>query len=183
MHSSPASATIYNINQSVDGGSVVGTIQTDGHTGVLTATDIIGWNLQLNGIGASSTITQADAGAVVQVVGSDLTALGTHLLFNYSGLDDGYFLLQDNLFSGTHYYCDQAGPGFPGSGPCFAGASVVPGAYNDGTAVFAPMEGNQIIATSAVPLPAALPLFAGGVGALGVFGRWRKKRAGMALAA
>jgi hypothetical protein len=35
---------------------------------------------------------------------------------------------------------------------------------------------------NAVPLPAALPLFAGDVGALGVFSRWRRKRAGTALA-
>jgi hypothetical protein len=38
------------------------------------------------------------------------------------------------------------------------------------------------VSVAAVPLPATLPLLAGGVGALGVFGRWRKKRAATSLA-
>jgi len=44
--------------------------------------------------------------------------------------------------------------------------------------------GNIVSSTAApVPLPAALPLFAGAVAGLGTFGRWRKRRSGAAIAA
>jgi hypothetical protein len=38
-----------------------------------------------------------------------------------------------------------------------------------------PVSGGSVVAVSAVPLPAALPLFASGLGALGLLG-WRRKR-------
>jgi hypothetical protein len=42
-------------------------------------------------------------------------------------------------------------------------------------------ESFQILGTtSAVPLPAALPLFAGGLGGIGILSRWRKRRAALA---
>jgi hypothetical protein len=37
------------------------------------------------------------------------------------------------------------------------------------------IDASPIIATAATPVPAALPLFASGLGALGLFG-WRRKR-------
>jgi hypothetical protein len=43
------------------------------------------------------------------------------------------------------------------------------------------IQGNTIV--SATPLPAALPLFAGGLGALGAITAWRRKRKAAALAA
>jgi hypothetical protein len=36
----------------------------------------------------------------------------------------------------------------------------------------------QISGIGPVPLPAALPLFAGALGGLGIVGRWRKRRTG-----
>jgi hypothetical protein len=42
--------------------------------------------------------------------------------------------------------------------------------------------GTVDIAVTTTPLPAALPLFAGGLGALGLFG-WRRKRKAAAIAA
>jgi hypothetical protein len=50
------------------------------------------------------------------------------------------------------------------------------GTYNTGDTVTATLD------FTATPLPAALPLFAGGLGALGLLG-WRKKRKSAALAA
>jgi hypothetical protein len=46
-----------------------------------------------------------------------------------------------------------------------------------GTGIPSTDVGTVAFAVAATPLPAALPLFAGGVGALGLFG-WRKKRKG-----
>jgi hypothetical protein len=49
-----ANATIsYSVNQTIGGGSVVGSIQTDGSPGVLGASDITGWNLLLTGLGGA----------------------------------------------------------------------------------------------------------------------------------
>jgi hypothetical protein len=44
-----------------------------------------------------------------------------------------------------------------------------------------PLTGNVVIGET--PLPAALPLFAGGLGALGLLGGWRRKRTARSVAA
>jgi hypothetical protein len=48
-----------------------------------------------------------------------------------------------------------------------------------GNSGFAYIGLDDVNVTSAVPLPAALPLLGGAVGALGIFGRWRKRRAAL----
>ena len=53
----PASATVYNVNRTIDGGSVVGTITTDGATGVINPSDFIAWDLVFSGPGSTVTIT------------------------------------------------------------------------------------------------------------------------------
>ncbi len=88
-----AAPITYNINQSIGGGNVVGTIQTDGAIGVLSSGNFVAWNLTLNGIGASYNIT--DANSVVQVQGSDTTATASNLFFDYSGADNGYLLFRN----------------------------------------------------------------------------------------
>jgi hypothetical protein len=44
----PANATVYNVNRTIDGGSVIGTITTDGATGTINPSDFIAWDLQLS---------------------------------------------------------------------------------------------------------------------------------------
>jgi hypothetical protein len=176
-----ANSTTYIVDQSIGSGSVVGFIQTDGATGVLGAGDIDGWNLNLTGAGGASFNLQPGNSAV-QVVGIDLTATKMDLYFDFDGSDNGYLLFQDGLFSGQFYTCDQAGAGYPGSGPCLQGASVAPVSYGDPSFQSVAVTGNQIIGVAAAPLPAALPLFATGLGAMGLFG-WRKKRRSQAIAA
>lgn len=135
----------YNVNRTIGAGTVTGTITTDGATGVLATGDIVTWNLTLfDGTLTFSLTGPAVANSVVQVAGSDLTATASTLSFNFSGGDGGYLLFQDGLFSGQHYYCDQATP----SGPCYVGESVVPGAYNDGSHQVVAQPDSPIIGTT-----------------------------------
>jgi opacity protein-like surface antigen len=60
-----------------------------------------------------------------------------------------------------------------------AGFLLVAGIYNiTGTTVLSPFGGGgaYVQLVSAVPLPAALPLFGGAMASLGMLGRWRKRR-------
>jgi hypothetical protein len=129
------SATIYQLvpesAQWTDGSDnfsniVGGTITTDGHTGALSSTDILGYEIYFDFTGPgltspTSVVTSASPNAQLQLSGADLTA---------TGLNEGV----NNDVSGT-----------------------------------------QLIAATATPLPAPLPLFATGLGGLGLLG-WRRKR-------
>jgi hypothetical protein len=135
--------TTYIINQTIGNGSVVGQIVTDGKVGVLSSSDIVGWNLNLNGIGASAVLTSTGATSTVVFSGSDLTGTNTGLYFNFSGTDGGYLGIQDSqqLYSGNKYMCENT----TWSG-CKPGASVVPGSYTDLSAQFAAESGTQELA-------------------------------------
>ena len=121
----PAQSNItYNFKQTIGQGSVVGTIVTDGNTGILSASDLVSWNLNLNGVGATYNLTSAGSQSFTQVAGSDLTATKSGLYFNFSGTDTGYFFVQASnpgLYSGYHYVCENS-TWFG----CEPGASVVP---------------------------------------------------------
>ncbi len=151
--SAHAAPVTYQVDRTIGLGSVVGTIETNGATGVLTGSDILAWDLELNGDGASFHLASGTAGNVVAVAGSDLTATRGTLLFDFSGTDGGYLLFQDGLFSGMHYYCAQASPG---GSPCFLGETVVPEAFDSPSAQNAVRTGTQVIAS--VPEPGALAL-------------------------
>jgi hypothetical protein len=166
LQAGPCSATpiTYTVGQAIGLGGVTGTVQTNGTTGVLSASDIVGWNLELTGVGAAFNLTSPASS--VFLVGGDLTATATDLYFNFSASDGGYVLFQLVPFSGTQYYCDQA----LGGGPCLQGASVVPQYYTDPSAQIVPEGGNQVIATAAadpVPEPMTLVLFGAGLLGLG----------------
>ncbi|HSZ49944.1 MAG TPA: PEPxxWA-CTERM sorting domain-containing protein [Caulobacteraceae bacterium] len=135
----------YAVDQTIGGGSVVGTITTDGASGTLNGSDIVGWNLELNGVGASYNLKTTNSNAYV--VGSDLTATPKDLDFNFSGGDNGYLLFQVIEFSGFNYYCDATS-----AVVCFQGKSVVPQEFDSPSAQNVPASGNQVIGT-AVPEP------------------------------
>ena len=89
-----------------------------------------------------------------------------------------------NLFFATNAAFTTYALGFidPTTGPAFAAgtASATFGTTTGGTFTITPTVGSEAT-FSAVPLPAALPLFGSGLGALGLFG-WRRKRRAQAVA-
>ena len=97
---------------------------TDGVTGAITPSDFLSWNLVLSGPGASFTLTQGNS--VVYEQGPDLDATPTDITFNYSGSDNGLFLVQDGLFSGDHFWCNATQVG-----DCAQGKSVAPINFSD----------------------------------------------------
>jgi hypothetical protein len=121
----PAQSNItYTFKQTIGQGSVVGTIVTDGSTGVLSNSDLLSWNLQLNGLGATFNLTSAGSQSFTSVTGSDLTATKTGLYFNFSGTDTGNFFVQASspgAGSGYHYVCENTT-----WWGCAPGASVAP---------------------------------------------------------
>jgi hypothetical protein len=168
-----ANATItYAVDQIIGAGSVVGDIVTDGATGVIGASDIVGWNLQLNGVGATYTLTNGNSG--VFVGGADTTATPTHIYYNFSASDFGYLLFEVNFGSGSQYWCNNA----DADSLCFQGATVVPVFFSDPSTQNAPMSGTQIIGTAgaAVPEPAAWALMLLGVAGVGLSLRARRFR-------
>src|SRR5271166_2444989 len=96
-----AASITYNVDQTFSPDSVVGTIQTDGATGVLGAGDIIGWNLKMTGPSATFTLTNFNS--VVLDNGPDLTATPAHLFFNFDGVGDAFFGMVVNPGSGQQY--------------------------------------------------------------------------------
>jgi hypothetical protein len=166
-----ASATVYNVNLAVGTGSAIGTITTDGITGVLGNTDILDWNIVLNGNpGNIFTLLGPTSGSNSNFIqgGNSFTATGTTLDFNFSS--SGFALFQNpSNGSGINYLC-------------FAGqvCGEFGNAINLGTNVFgvntSPQTGIQVVATTAVPEPETYGMMLAGLGLMGFIVR-RKKTA------
>ncbi len=161
-----ASANIvYTVDQTIGAGSVTGTITTDGATGVLGVSDILEWNLELQGVGASYDLTSTSSIAEKHVIGNDLTATTTNMYFNFSGTVGDQFLLQDGPEGGQTYWCNSVG-----TTSCYPGKSVVPVFYTDPSSQFdMTASGNQIIASvsSTIPEPSTWAMLLAGFAALG----------------
>jgi hypothetical protein len=169
---SSASVITYNVNQFFGGGSVIGTLTTDGNLGTINYYDITSFSLELNGNGASFHIASTDPTGVIWGNGADITASAQNLKFNFSATDNGFLVFQDGLSSGFHYYCLAAS-----SGACLQGQSSVPGYYSDPTAVIVPTSGNLVFATAAVPEPETWGMMLIGFAGLGFAGYRRAKSA------
>ena len=163
----------YGVARTIGAGSVTGFIETDGSLGVLNASNIVDWNLVLyDGIysfGLTGPLSGNDS--QVFVMGGDVSASTTQLLFNFDGTDNGLLLFQQGLFSGNHYYCDATQ-----IGDCLGGETVVP------TSVFtryqnASRSGEVVIGTvsgSSVPEPGACGLMLAGLALLSLRANRRK---------
>jgi hypothetical protein len=142
----PAAADIiYDVNRTVELGSVTGTITTDGTIGTLATNNIASWNLTLNGPGASPfNLTNLNSG--VQVTGNDLSATATNLSFNFSG-PSGFLLFQlgaPPFGNSQSYYCDATDASI-----CLIGETVAPtGSFTAGFENNPTISGVQIIGTS-----------------------------------
>ena len=151
--------------------SLTGSITTDGHIGVLSLGNILSWDLTIGGFGTPPTLTPSSSDLVL--VGSDLIATATALIFMYPDEETGYL---EVIESGCTYVCtlaafwDVAAEG-PPYGVLELISSISPKPTEAVGLSF--QSSDQIIAQT--PLPAALPFFATGLGALGLFG-WRRKR-------
>ncbi len=159
----------YAVSETVGAGSVTGSITTDGAIGTLATADIVNWNLILNdGVHATFDLEGPTSGnnSGEAVVGSDLTATATQLLFNFSASDSGYFLLQyPSVGSGNAFVCYISNLACDGSDPGndVSLSSQSPISNEQWTS----LTGTDVIAgASATPEPGSLTLL--GVGLLGL---------------
>jgi hypothetical protein len=148
--------------------TVLGTITTDGTLGVLSAGNILSWNLELiDHLNASKNFLLTPSNSeVVHVFGNALTATATDLSFDFSQAGAEFLIQGDNrgnsfhaISSGYNYFCFSATGGW-----CLAGESIVPDYYaTDGVIVTA--SGIQPLdpVHSAVPEPATISLLALGL--------------------
>ncbi len=172
---------IYNVNRTVGQGSIIGTIETSGVTGVLTAADIIDWDLTLNADANQATtgmLFGPNSGNNSQInflIGTALTASSTALFFDFVGPTS----LQSNIFQITT-------PGMASvvwqlqSGGSFNDElirEVRVGPNNTVVQTFATHPiGVQMLATRPVPEPTTVALLGIGlVGLAGVEVRRRRK--------
>lgn len=144
-------------------------------------------------VGISGTVNQGDPATAYNITG----------LISPPSDPGNYFGFNNIVHSGLSYAFDTGGVGFyADGGPNYypADPSTAYNIYDNGAPngtlsttasydVNTPFNGTYSItqigqgdSLSATPLPAALPLFASGLGGLGLFG-WRRKRKIAALAA
>jgi hypothetical protein len=165
----PAEAATYNIDF-VDGVyTISGSITTNG-TSPVAAADISAYSLNFINSGSTIfTLTNSNAAPSTPLIsGSDLTTSSTQIFFNFG----------DNSAPGEAYFANSAPDSIGFYNEFTSGLST--GEIEIGTPGTADIElyptGNVLLGSvSTTPLPAALPLFASGLGALGLFG-WRRKR-------
>jgi len=170
---SASASIIYNVNRTIDAGSVTGFIETDGTLGTLSTANITSWILTITapniGGGTPSVIDSTSVTSDSQINGNVVTATSSQLLFDFSPGATGLFILQDHDF-----WCLEIGDTCTGAGdgehigyPDGSGGGVAAAAQ---TALY---SGSTVIAT-VVPVPAAAWLFGSGLACL--FGTARRNK-------
>lgn len=169
---SPLSAsTVYAVSDVVGAVTLGGTITTDGTIGVLTVANIVDFDVSFTGIGTTH-ITKSTNIRPSFIGGNALTATLGGLFFNFSGT--GFFNIQISGVSASQWVmCGSTGSSCTPLNNWFVNGGGSSGVFNNevGVVEVAIGPGDPAAAT---PLPAALPLFATGLGALGLIG-WRRK--------
>lgn len=169
-----ARATTYNVSVTQGADSISGSITTDGATGALSLSDLTAWNLEVNN-GAGDVNLLGPGGG--QNSSSELTvgllvATASKLSFLFdSNSQDGFFQIAS--YSGCPG-CTFFDLGARGTGSGYI-TIFSNGSYGPGNGVA--YTGSDVIGTAAAtPLPAALPMFAGGAGLLGFLVRRRRRK-------
>jgi hypothetical protein len=163
-------------------GAITGTITTDGSLGSIYASDIVSWDLTVtvNCSGCTATYSPSNTEVLPGFSGDgNLMASPTTLSFDFNNyVVTGDAIVFGNCTSSVCY--SYAGDGVVAigygrySGAVYKSDGGIGGAYTTTT------ENDEVLAVvagspSATPLPAALPLFAGGLSVIGLLG-WRRKR-------
>jgi hypothetical protein len=181
---SQAGATTYNVEETGPAGlTFSGTITTTNVVGALNPGDILAWDLKISGTFFGSTPAILNNGnSGLFLTGNDLIATGTKLQFDFADTVAGEFrIFQPNTcFPCNDVYFFSAGSPVDPRFFLLLGGFSAEAQYQDGRH-FADTETIGTAATT--PLPAALPLFATGLGAAGLFGWRRKRKNAVAIAA
>jgi hypothetical protein len=172
------------------GVGIGGSITTDGTLGPINGNNIVDWNLIGTAIAAGTTTDFFDLTSANSVLENlvNITATANALIL---GLPSGIIIPAGDLFFGTGPLGDTIE--FTGLPP---GNSATPATQftvcsklelNDACVAgladgltFADGKVAPETPTTTTPLPATLPLFATGIGALGLLG-WRRKRKAQAV--
>ena len=178
---SPASATTYFVDDATVGGTVIGTITTDGHVGVLGAADITGWSLRITDTAQSlSTVLNSNNSSIAySQFGSALSATPSSLTFNYSGTAALTTILNFHENTGGGDYVEWASyngiPGYPIGGYLFIGLSTSDSSFQSASLI---RYGSETLATrgplAVTPLPATWTMMLVGLAGFGVFAYRRK---------
>ncbi len=168
--------TVYDVSETLGGLVLTGTITTDGVTGILSTSDITSYNLSLVDL-SNPPAPMNPTNTSVDLRGNDLIATLTTLSFNFADTSGDYLF---DIFPTCGYPCGNAVWLSAGANGGSVGAFRLEEAFSQDsfTSETVPKQTEEVIATapSVTPLPAAFPLFATGLGALGLFGWLRKRR-------
>jgi hypothetical protein len=152
---------IYNVNRTIDAGSVTGFIETDGTLGTLGSANITNWILTITapniGGGTPSVIDFATSSASL-IGGTAVTATSDQILFDFSPTGAGYMFM-----AGSDYWCLDTGIATcTGVG---VGEHIGFPDYGGNVAQTTTYSSSTVIAT-VVPVPAAVWLFGSGLACL-----------------
>jgi hypothetical protein len=161
--------TYTNLSLDTSRSHVFGFISTDGTLGPLNQSNIVDFSITLILNGVWGTITKANNTVDPFLAGNVLSAGPNDMLFNFTA--NGY--LQFGAPSiGSLLLC--------GTGDLFSPKNVIQIANSTG--VLDLVHDTRLANIAQTPIPGALPLFATGLGVLGLLG-WRRKGKAEAMAA
>lgn len=161
---------VYGVNLVIGAGGVVGSLTTDGHIGVIGATNILAWDFIVTGNGGVTYHlvngpSGVDCGNNTDVFNPtagtpDLTADANHIYFDFSATDGGYLGFQTLPFYGGNNYWSC---GASNNSDVYQGLAAVPDAFNVPSTIHVAEAGNQIIATVSAPPTLAIQPATNGV--------------------